>query len=102
MFILGSDWELAGEFSRWMMLWVGVGFMNSPAMMSLLVHGKQKINLTYDFVLLIFRILILFFGGLYLSALNTIIMFSILGVIFNLGIIIFMKLKLTNDNLFIE
>ncbi len=91
--ILGNDWELAGKFARWMILWIGIGFATTPSVMSLFIYNKQKINLIYDFLLLTGRILVLLVGGFYFDVMETIIIFSILGIIFNLTLLLYVKYK---------
>ncbi|WP_456376730.1 lipopolysaccharide biosynthesis protein [Lutibacter sp.] len=96
VFVLGSDWEIAGEFARWMMLWIGVGFVIPPTAMSLIIFNKQKLNFIYDALLLSARVLVLILGGIYFKALDTIIIFSIVGLLFNLTLMIYVKFNLIN------
>jgi hypothetical protein len=96
--VLGNNWELAGEFARWMMLWIGVGFVIPPAAMSLIIFNKQKLNFIYDACLLSARVLVLVLGGLYFKAIETIIIFSIVGLLFNLNLLLYVKFNLINKN----
>ena len=93
IFVLGNDWELAGEFSKWMILWVGTGFITPPTMMSLMIFNKQKLNMIYDIILTVIRVVILILGGLFLSSLETIIIFSLVGFVFNFGLVVYVKYK---------
>jgi len=94
--ILGSNWELAGEFAKWMMLWIGVGFVIPPTSMSLIIFNKQKLNFIYDAFLLSTRVLVLVLGGVYFKALDTIIVFSTVGLVFNSILILYVKINLIN------
>ena len=92
--VLGSNWELAGEFAKWMMLWVGVGFVIPPTSVSLIILNKQKLNFIYDAFLLSTRVLVLVLGGIYFKALDTIIVFSTVGLVFNSILILYVKINL--------
>ncbi len=86
--VLGSVWFEAGEYARWMMLWLAFGFMNRPAFAVAQVLGLQKLLLYYETTLLVTRVGGLFYGAYYLSPLGTIILYSVLGTLFNLLLII--------------
>ncbi|MFA5080829.1 MAG: oligosaccharide flippase family protein [Candidatus Paceibacterota bacterium] len=89
-FVLGRNWVIAGEYARWLVLWLAVGFVNPPAILFAQIYRKQKFLFFQDLVLLIFRVAVLVIGGLYFNPLRTIIMYSIIGVIFNSFVILYM------------
>jgi len=95
-FILGKNWVTAGEYARWLVLWLAVGFVNPPAILFAQVYKKQKFLFFQDLTLLIFRFVVLVIGGLYCSSLVTVIMYSIVGVIFNLFVILYMWFYIRN------
>lgn len=89
-FFLGPKWLVAGQYARWMAMWSAIGFINTPAMILAQVYRKQRTLLIYDTALLCSRALALVVGGLYHDALLAIILYSIVGLIFNAGIILWM------------
>jgi len=89
-FCFGADWELAGEFSRWMFLWVGLLFVNPPSVMLFSVLSLQKYSMIFDVILLLCRLSALVVGGILLNAISTVMLYSIVGVVFNIIVILFM------------
>ncbi len=81
--IFGSQWYMAGEYARWLILWLMFYFCNLPAVLFAQVIRIQRSMFFYDLILLTARTLVLVLGGLYLNALYTIISFSIIGAIMN-------------------
>ena len=88
--VFGSEWNIAGEYARWLVLWLSIMFTNVPAVLFARIYRKQRILLIQDTLLLACRCLALIIGGLYLSALGTVIIYSIVGACFNLFIILWM------------
>jgi O-antigen/teichoic acid export membrane protein len=87
-FVFGSDWEMAGEYARWIALWSFFGFMNRPSVRSLPVLKAQDFQLKYTILMLVVRIIALFVGYyLFKSDLMAIILYSLSGAILNLGLI---------------
>lgn len=90
----GKQWQLAGEFSRWMILWVGVLFVNSPAVSLFNVFHKQRHFAIYDFLLLTCRLAALLVGGLSWGSVSTIAAYSAVGVVFNVYVVAFWWFRL--------
>lgn len=88
--LFGSDWQIAGDYARWLVIWLAVAFANIPSILFAQIYRKQKLLFIQDIFLLLCRALALILGGLYLSALNTIICYSVVGIFFNTFIIIYM------------
>jgi O-antigen/teichoic acid export membrane protein len=85
--IFGSQWHTAGEFARFLVLWMLFVFCNLPAVLFARIIRIQRTILVYDLVLLAGRVLALVLGGLFLSAFQTIMMFSLVGAAMNLFLI---------------
>lgn len=85
---LGAEWGVAGEYARWLVIWLAGAFMNVPSMLMGQIRRAQRWLLAFDVALLAVRVLALVVGGLNCSALQTIILFSIVGAVFNVGIIV--------------
>lgn len=89
-FVLGKEWVVAGEYARWLVLWLAVAFINPPAILFARIYRKQGFLLFQDIFLLLFRLAVIILGGIYLSSLKTIILYSMVGIIFNAFIILYM------------
>jgi len=87
-FVFGAEWQSAGEYARWLVCWLVLGFANSPAVVFGQVFRRQRWILTWDIGLLISRTLALVLGGTWLSALGTIVLYSFTGIVFNAWIIV--------------
>ena len=86
-FVLGKEWVVAGEYARWLVLWLAVSFINPPSTQFFQVYRKQEVLMFFDLILLLLRITVLTIGGLYLSPLQTIIIFSVAGAGINIFIV---------------
>jgi lipopolysaccharide exporter len=82
--IFGSQWHTAGEFARWLVLWLTVMFCNLPSTLFAQIIRMQRQAFIFDIVLLAVRAIVLIVGGMYLSALHTILLFSIIGGVMNI------------------
>jgi O-antigen/teichoic acid export membrane protein len=89
-FVLGAKWYVAGEYARWLVMWVALTFFNVPAVIFGQVYRKQRNLLLQEVALLICRAGALVIGGLYLDAIHTVILYSIVGVVFNIYIVLWM------------
>lgn len=101
-FIFGPEWIDAGLYVRWLLPWLFFIFINPPAVTLVNILNLQRFNLIYDIILLIFRLLAVYIGGNFFSAIDTIKIFSAVGVLFNVFFIscIYMTLKskINNEN----
>lgn len=86
-FGLGQEWTDAGRFARWLTIWLYFAAINPPSMVLAQVHRKQRVLLWYEVALVTVRIAVLFAGGRALTAAQTVAVFSIVGALFNIGII---------------
>jgi len=88
-FLFGPKWLDAGELARWMFLWIGMSFCNTPSQSILIILKKQNIFLFYEIVLIISRYLVLLItlsNGLIL--LDVIKFYSLIGLLLNFSLII--------------
>ncbi|GAA5495209.1 hypothetical protein Rhal01_01384 [Rubritalea halochordaticola] len=97
-FVLGEEWTLAGEYSSWMVLWIAAGFVNPAAVCLFTVYSKQRHFAVYDFILLLFRATSLFIGGIYFSSLEAIALYSLVGFVFNLYIVVYWFYALSKND----
>lgn len=87
-FALGREWSVAGEYARWLVLWLMLMFANVPAVLFAQIYRKQKAVLLQDICLLTLRALAIAVGGLRRSPLLAVVLYSLVGVLFNLFIIL--------------
>jgi lipopolysaccharide exporter len=86
--IFGSQWHTAGEFARFLALWMMFVFCNLPAVLFARLIRIQRAIFIYDLVLLGARGAALMLGGLYLNELQTITLFSLVGAVMNAILIV--------------
>lgn len=84
----GQRWHTAGEFARFLMLWLIVMFCNPPSGIISRILRLQRMMFFFDVALLVARTIVLVLGGIFVPAMYTIIMFSITGAMMNLIFII--------------
>lgn len=81
--VFGAQWHVAGEFARWLILWLAVMLCNLPSSIFAKIIRWQRQSLFFDVALIIIRALSLVLGGLYLSALHTVVVFSVVSSVMN-------------------
>jgi lipopolysaccharide exporter len=86
--IFGDGWEEAGIYARWLILWTFVLFSNVPSLLFARILRQQRNLFLYDCLVLLLRTAVLVIGGLYWSALVTVVLFSVLGFILNAALIV--------------
>jgi len=90
--VFGQSWYIAGVYARWLILWLSISFCNVPSIIFARILREQRFLLIFDIFMLIVRLSLLWIGGKFLSPLQTIILFSLVGAGFNLFIIIYIWL----------
>lgn len=86
--LFGARWYTAGEYARFLVLWLVMMFCNPPSGIISRILRLQRMMFLFDVSLLLARTIVLVLGGIFMSALSTIIMFAIVGAIMNLIYII--------------
>ena len=86
--VFGSQWLTAGEYARFLILWLMFMFCNLPAILFAKIIRIQRRMFVFDLFLLAARALALIVGGTYLPALSTIMLFSLVGAIMNIIFIV--------------
>jgi len=85
--VLGEAWREAGEYARWMVLWLYCAYLNPPAYVTAQVLGKQRLILVFEIAMTAMRTLALWYGFTEGSALTGIMLFSLTGVAFQLALV---------------
>lgn len=86
-FVLGNEWVLAGEFSRYLVLWLAVAFVNIPSVSLIPLLEMQRWHAAYEVVYLCARFAALLIGGSTGDPMTGIVLFALVGVAFNLVLI---------------
>lgn len=89
-FAFGAEWERAGRYAQWLILWWAVGFINVPAMMLVHTFGLQHLLFGYEVVQALARVLAIVLGAYFGNDLTSIMLFSIVGMICNGALVGFM------------
>lgn len=79
--IFGARWWIAGEYVRWLSLWLLFVFISSPLSNIYSVLERQREGLIVNFIMFSTRLLALVIGGIKGDALFTIALFGITGAI---------------------
>lgn len=79
--LFGTDWFTAGEYLRWMSLWLLFVFVSSPLSHIYSILEKQKEGLIVNSVMFFSRLIVLIIGGIRGDAIFTIALFGITGTI---------------------
>jgi O-antigen/teichoic acid export membrane protein len=87
--VFGDRWHMAGEFARYLVFWLLFVFCNLPAVLFARLIRIQRTVFLYNSIVLTVRVIVLVIGGLYLTALQSIALFSELGAVMNLVLILF-------------
>lgn len=82
--VFGSQWDTAGEYARWLMLWLAFYFCNLPSVLFARIIRIQRTMFLFNQAVLVIRFLSLLIGGLYLTSLSTVMLFSVVGAIINI------------------
>jgi O-antigen/teichoic acid export membrane protein len=87
--VFGEQWRTAGEFGRWLILWLAPAFCNVPANLALRILRKQRQLFLFDVILLAARATTLVLGGMWLRPYQTIVILSLVGCAFNNLLIVY-------------
>jgi len=93
-FVFGAHWQTAGEYARWLALWMTVLFAELPAVLLSRVHRKQGPLLVCRLVSFVFQCVSLVLGGLYLTILQTILLHSVVAAACHASVIAWMWISL--------
>lgn len=93
-FVFGAEWRTAGEYARWLALWMFFLFINNPSVKAVPVLKIQGFHLAYTTL-----ILLAWSGALFLAyllfedELLSVVFFSVAGAILNIGLIVIIMNK---------
>lgn len=79
--VFGDEWFIAGEYVRWLSLWIFFQFISSPISTVYMVLEKQREFLFFNFFLLLTRLTALIIGGFLNDAFLAIIFLGVSGFV---------------------
>ena len=90
-YILGDGWEKTGLFSRLLLPWFIIGFINRPVSGIITILKKQKITFWFDIILLISRFLSIYLAyKMMFDDVTAVALFSGVGVLYGIFIFFFL------------
>lgn len=93
-FVFGPEWVAAGEYARWLALWLFFAFINKPSVSALATLGLQFFFLRYEIVSVVLRAVALYIGfSFYDDDEIAVAIFCISGVCLNVYLIISTLIK---------
>lgn len=96
--IFGENWNDVGLYVRILIPWLFFGFIHSSISSVSVTLNKQKALIIVDFLFLIMRFTAIFIGyKVYNSVITSLELFSIVGVVFNISMIVY-YFYITSDN----
>jgi O-antigen/teichoic acid export membrane protein len=93
-FVFGNDWIVSGKYAQIIVLYIFMLTINPPSVMTIQILGMQRFSMIYEFVLALFRFFAIYLGYiLYNNHYASIGMFALVGVLFNICLIVFIFRK---------
>jgi O-antigen/teichoic acid export membrane protein len=93
-FVFGEEWVVAGEYARWMSLWLYFMFLNNPSTKALPILSAQGFHLIFTIFTIGIRLSVILFGYYYYNSdIIAILLFGIAGALINLVLIIIILYK---------
>ncbi len=84
-FVFGEQWRVAGEYTRYLIPWLFIVFMNSPISSMVYVLNKQRTYLKLEIILFFLRLMAILLGYfLFNSSKYTVILFGVSGFLYQL------------------
>lgn len=95
-FVFGEEWYIAGEYARCLLPWTCLAFISNPLSYLFDVKEHLKSQLFYNVLLFTARFGVLFVGGCYLLAKDTIAIYGLVGFVFVAGLLAYL-LRLSKE-----
>jgi len=80
--VLGAEWGPSGRYACILAPWLFLVFIASPLSTIFSVLERQTVDLTFNLLILLSRIVVLYVGGIYGDPVVALVLFSLTGVIF--------------------
>jgi len=79
--VFGERWWTAGQYVRWLSLWLFFQFISSPLSTIYYVKGRQRALLLFNVVMFLMRFLVIIVGGSRGDVILTIFLLGLIGAI---------------------
>lgn len=83
-FALGSSWYKAGEYAQWLIITIFFSLVTSPSVVIINILHLQRFYLVFEIIVMICRVVGIILGGMFLSALQTIAIYSLISTVLNI------------------
>lgn len=83
-FVFGEEWREAGEYTRYLCLWLLPNFISSPLSTYVLIRGEQRAALLVTICEIVLRLLAVWGGAVLGSARLSVILYSVSGTAISL------------------
>lgn len=100
--LLGIEWQLAGQFSSWVALWMIAMLIVRPAVAAMPALKIQSFLLIYEIIVTIFRVGALYIGYLNDNEIMSIALFSLVNVVGYISLLIFILFRSKGGNMLIQ
>ena len=93
-FVFGAEWMIAGEYARWLAVWLFFMFINKPSIIAIPVLGIQGFFLVYEITVVFIRIVALLAGVLiFKNEIITLALFSLVNALLYIFLILHVIFK---------
>lgn len=97
--IFGSEWQLAGNYSQWIALWMVAVLCTGPAIAAMPALRIQSVLLVYEIIVTVARVCALYLGQLNGDDIFAIALFSLVNIIGYMGLLVVALLKAKSKNI---
>lgn len=86
--VFGNEWEVAGQYGRWLVVWWFCGLINLPSVAAIPIVGLQRAFFIYEVCFAVSRVAAVVLGSM-VGPLGAVVAFSLTGALFNLALIVY-------------
>lgn len=88
MFVFGDEWVIAGEYARWLAVWLYFSFLKRPSVVALVTLGLQDFFLVYEIASVAPRVAALYVGfSVFNDDVLAVIYFSLTGMVLDIFLV---------------
>ena len=93
-FVFGAEWVVAGEYARWLALWMFFMFLNNPSIKTMPIISAQGFHLVFTFFTISIRLIVLALGYyIFQSDIVAVALFGVSGALINIILIFIVLMK---------
>jgi len=100
VFVFGKQWAESGLIAQISIFWFLFGFISPPTTVMFNIYSLQQIRLIIQIITLLFRVLAIYLGYyIYDSYIVSLVLFVIVGIIHNGGVMIYIYKKIKKEKI---